>query len=376
MNKQELKDKIKLMVKQVSPFTKETSDVLPSSDDISLDDNKFPILSKFPSLKEIIEILLTEQYEVFIKEIHWVAPRPTTFRVLLINDEDFYLIYSERTWIAQIEGKKYYLLDINDEERAVESISRVLAYRKYDPKAAKDIDNKSMKDTENGGSSSGGGNFGGGNFGGGDSLPPGDETPRDGTPGDGTPGDGTPEEPELKPEDFLQENNINEIEITDDVKIKIKQIAVLYERIETLSKELKNLQDNYKELAEVITPIIEELDDTKKEFVEVDDVIISLKRRGFSRTSRAYKEAFDWLESRVNGVMRALVNEAIQKTEKTAHIASALDIKRKKINEISEDQISKLKSYFTNMRNVFSKLNDEFEASITGLKKIINQNLN
>ena len=38
MNKQELKDKIKLMVKQVSPFTKETSDVLPSSDDISLDD--------------------------------------------------------------------------------------------------------------------------------------------------------------------------------------------------------------------------------------------------------------------------------------------------------------------------------------------------
>ena len=33
-----------------------------------------------------------------------------------------------RSWIAQIEGKKYYLLNLPEEERAVEAIARILRY--------------------------------------------------------------------------------------------------------------------------------------------------------------------------------------------------------------------------------------------------------
>ena len=33
-----------------------------------------------------------------------------------------------RSWIAQIEGKKYYLLNLPEEERAVEAIARMLRY--------------------------------------------------------------------------------------------------------------------------------------------------------------------------------------------------------------------------------------------------------
>jgi len=40
----------------------------------------------------------------------------------------FMLIYTERSWIAQVEGKKYYLLNLSEEEMAAESISRLLAY--------------------------------------------------------------------------------------------------------------------------------------------------------------------------------------------------------------------------------------------------------
>jgi hypothetical protein len=36
----------------------------------------------------------------------------------------FYFIYTERSWIAQVEGKKYYLLNLNEEEQASESIAR------------------------------------------------------------------------------------------------------------------------------------------------------------------------------------------------------------------------------------------------------------
>jgi hypothetical protein len=57
-----------------------------------------------------------------------VAPRPTTFRINLKNDQEFYLIYGKRSWIAQVEGKKYYLLNLPEEQRAAEAISRILRY--------------------------------------------------------------------------------------------------------------------------------------------------------------------------------------------------------------------------------------------------------
>jgi hypothetical protein len=42
--------------------------------------------------------------------------------------ENFMLIYTERSWIAQVEGKKYYLLNLGEEQSAAEAISRLLAY--------------------------------------------------------------------------------------------------------------------------------------------------------------------------------------------------------------------------------------------------------
>ena len=85
-------------------------------------------LTKFPELKEIIVTLLTADFGPFLASIDWVAPRPTTFRINLKNDQEFYLVWMKRSWIAQIEGKKYYLLNLPEEERAVEAIARILRY--------------------------------------------------------------------------------------------------------------------------------------------------------------------------------------------------------------------------------------------------------
>ena len=85
-------------------------------------------LTKFPELKKIIVTLLTADFDPFLSGIDWVAPRPTTFRINLKNDQEFYLIWMGRSWIAQVEGKKYYLLNLPEEERAVEAIARILRY--------------------------------------------------------------------------------------------------------------------------------------------------------------------------------------------------------------------------------------------------------
>jgi hypothetical protein len=85
--------------------TKTSKIDLDSPSTVSLDTTRFPVLAKFPTLKDTIIQLLTGQYDLFIKDIEWVAPRPTTFRIVLANEQPFYLIYTDRSWIAKVEGK-------------------------------------------------------------------------------------------------------------------------------------------------------------------------------------------------------------------------------------------------------------------------------
>lgn len=119
MTKDELKDKIKVLVKQVYVDKAKTTLAAAEYDE----------LTKFPELKKVLVDLLTPDFDFFLASIDWVAPRPTTFRINLKNGTSFYLIFTPRSWIAQVEGKKYYLLNLNEEEAACEAIARQLRYQ-------------------------------------------------------------------------------------------------------------------------------------------------------------------------------------------------------------------------------------------------------
>jgi hypothetical protein len=127
MTRSEIKDLIKQAYTNAS--AKATSPVpTPQEEKPSANVLKFPIVARFPEIDKILVQLMTDQYGVFIKDIEWVAPKPTTFRIKLANNQYFYLTYGEKSWTAQVEGKKYYLLNIQEEERAMESLARILKY--------------------------------------------------------------------------------------------------------------------------------------------------------------------------------------------------------------------------------------------------------
>jgi len=129
MAKKELEDKIRTLVKKTltDKFIKKSDDVL-QTQDVEVEEDAFPLLTQFPTLKEVIVKLLTRQYSDFISDVWWVAPRPTTFKVILQNEQYFYLIYGQRSWVAKISGKKYYLNNINEEQNAAKSIADLLMY--------------------------------------------------------------------------------------------------------------------------------------------------------------------------------------------------------------------------------------------------------
>jgi hypothetical protein len=118
MTASELRDRIKLLVKQVYKDNAKTDDAALAYDE----------LVKFPELKAVIVNLLTTDFDKFLESVDWVAPRPSTFRVNLLNGENFVLFYDPRSWIAQVEGKKYYLLNLDEEEMASKAIARILTY--------------------------------------------------------------------------------------------------------------------------------------------------------------------------------------------------------------------------------------------------------
>jgi hypothetical protein len=154
MTRDQLKNRIRGLVKQVYTVNRITPEEAAQYDE----------LTKFPELKKVIVDLLTNEYDNFLDSIDWVSPRPTTFRINLKNGQNFYLIYGKRSWIAQVEGKKYYLLNLPEEERAAQAIARMLRYGTKEEAGA----------TETGGAEP-------------SETPPAEETPAEETPAEETP---------------------------------------------------------------------------------------------------------------------------------------------------------------------------------------------
>ena len=116
MTKAELRQKIKTLAVTVMAEKAKTDDAALAYDE----------LVKFPALKDIIVDLMTDQFDSFLESVDWVAPRPTTFRINLLNGENFLLMFTDRSWIGQVQGKKYYLLNLDEEERCALAINRLL----------------------------------------------------------------------------------------------------------------------------------------------------------------------------------------------------------------------------------------------------------
>ena len=87
MTKEELREKIRALALQVVGEKSKADDAALAYDE----------LTKFPELKDVIVDLLTHEFDSFLEDIQWVAPKPTTFRIILLNGQSFLLSYSPRS---------------------------------------------------------------------------------------------------------------------------------------------------------------------------------------------------------------------------------------------------------------------------------------
>lgn len=120
-----------------------------------LEDATDTILSKFPTVKQAIIKLQTEDFKEFVDSIDWISPRPTSFRINLKNGQDYILKWTGKTFEAQILGKRYLLSNISDYQQAIDKLA--LLYKEAPMKGAGEED--IAADTDTGGGGGGGGDF-------------------------------------------------------------------------------------------------------------------------------------------------------------------------------------------------------------------------
>lgn len=94
-----------------------------AADTPPLKDTTETILEKFPTLKQILEKLMTRDFKDFVSEIDWISPRPTAFRINLQNGQDFDLKWTGKGFEAQIKGKKYFLNKIDEYQQALDKLN-------------------------------------------------------------------------------------------------------------------------------------------------------------------------------------------------------------------------------------------------------------
>jgi len=85
------------------------------------------LVYRFPGLKKTMTELMSPAFGRYVSDISVVAPKPTTFKINLINGQDFTIYYlGKGKFMAKVAGKKYYPANLGELERGSQAIADLL----------------------------------------------------------------------------------------------------------------------------------------------------------------------------------------------------------------------------------------------------------
>lgn len=165
---------------------------------------------------------------------------------------------------------------------------------------------------------------------------------------------------------------INEAIVEDpDLAEKIKKFAELSDKIDEITGNLKTLKREYDDIEVHIRPILEQLKQTKDNALQVEKILITIKRAGYERENIKYKEAFDWLYSRVNTQMKAIIDESIEKNKTLTKVASSIGVQKLSENKLRKSltsAVGRITSLLKPFISFLSKKNQEINKTIADFK--------
>jgi len=86
------------------------------------------ILRKYKRLNKNLITLMGDNFEEYLDGIFIISGKPTTFKILLKNNQYFFMTFMGKAYEAGVQGKRYYLMNIGDIQRATMAINRIQRY--------------------------------------------------------------------------------------------------------------------------------------------------------------------------------------------------------------------------------------------------------
>lgn len=86
------------------------------------------ILKKYKRLNDNLKKLMGNNFEEYVGGVFIMSGKPTTFKILLKNGQYFYMTFMGKAYEASVQGKRYYLMNIGEIQRATVAISRLQRY--------------------------------------------------------------------------------------------------------------------------------------------------------------------------------------------------------------------------------------------------------
>jgi hypothetical protein len=86
------------------------------------------ILKRYKRLNENLVKLMGDSFKEYLGGVFIMSGKPTTFKILLKNGQYFYMTFMGKVYEATVQGKRYYLMNIGDIQRATMAISRLQRY--------------------------------------------------------------------------------------------------------------------------------------------------------------------------------------------------------------------------------------------------------
>lgn len=167
-------------------------------------------------------------------------------------------------------------------------------------------------------------------------------------------------------EEMGEKKSLGEIEVSEESELgqSVMKLAKLNDQIEKLSVELKKLENEHSELQKPVYSILTDLntlhDDVDKSIKVGNQLIVSFKVKPSEVTNYKYKEAFQLLESKVNGAIRALVNEVKEANKSVSSRKGTISVTRLNEADIDVAAFDALANSFSDkvdsIHNIISKL--------------------
>lgn len=113
-----------------------------------------------------------------------------------------------------------------------------------------------------------------------------------------------------------------------DLEELVREYHRLTEELSAMKEELKEKEARSKELVGQIAPVLEAMEETEERILEVDDIVVSIKKMGHAYQRPHYEKIYAELLSKVDDSLRTIMEELKRTLYTQVNVSTTLNVQR------------------------------------------------